>query len=269
MDRNLNISVSANNSNENVKVNTSQISVEANCESAATDIAASIGDTMYEKEKFLYEKAIEGRNFHQQCFNHWMNMYAIFNGALLMSFVYLKSYSSDSKFLHFMILMLGCVVGFFWHFSVRGFYNWILSWIGVVAYHEEAYLGSSAYGKHYVYRLFVAEEKDKTKSIQPFSTQKLTKYFTLVVAISWMILAVWQFLHCVNWFYKLENTISFLKFGAYMLLCVATAMFIIFCAINFCKESDLRSSHCSVNVPPKPRYNADSNDKQCDNNSDS
>lgn len=34
-----------------------------------------------EDKKYLYDKAVEGRAQHLQLFNHWMNMYAIFNGA--------------------------------------------------------------------------------------------------------------------------------------------------------------------------------------------
>lgn len=33
-----------------------------------------------------YEKAIEGRNFHYQNYNAWVNLYAIFTGALFVGF---------------------------------------------------------------------------------------------------------------------------------------------------------------------------------------
>lgn len=33
-------------------------------------------------EKYLFDKAIQARYEHIHFYNHWMNMYAIFNGAL-------------------------------------------------------------------------------------------------------------------------------------------------------------------------------------------
>ena len=87
---------------------------------------------MNDDNKYLYEKAIEGRQFHMECFNHWMNMYAIINGAL---FAGLYAVEKTSHILS--ILVLGCLAGWFWHFSVHGFYRWIISWIRIVkCYHK-------------------------------------------------------------------------------------------------------------------------------------
>ena len=87
--------------------------------------------------KFLYEKAISGREHHQNNFNHWMNMYALFNGALFIGFYTVaKDGGTDTDVIKILILALGFLEALFWHCSARGFYRWILSWIGVVQYYE-------------------------------------------------------------------------------------------------------------------------------------
>lgn len=124
-----------------------------------------------EKQFKIYEKAIEGRQHHQQNFNHWMNMYAIFNGAL---FVGYYTVTDKTSFFSFLLLFLGFAAGWSWHFSVTGFYDWIKSWITVVKKHE------AKLDKFVVYRAY---EGKKT-----ISTQKLTKTFTLLVALAWTLL---------------------------------------------------------------------------------
>ena len=125
---------------------------------------------MDEKEKFLYEQAIKGREHHQNNFNHWMNMYAIFNGALFVGY-----YNIDDKESLFsaIILLLGCAAGWAWAFSAIGFYDWIISWINVVKKHEAKIEGV-------VYRAYYSK--------QTISTQKLTKLFTKLVALAWTVL---------------------------------------------------------------------------------
>lgn len=140
---------------------------------------------MNEEDKFLYEKAIEGRQHHQENFNHWMNMYAIFNGALFVGY-----YSIDDKntLFAFLLLVLGCATGWSWHFSATGFYDWILSWIQVVKKHEEKL--DSAGKKCVVYRAYEGK--------RTISTQKITKLFSLLVAIAWSILLINTFMSIIN-----------------------------------------------------------------------
>ena len=165
---------------------------------------------MNDNNKYLYEKAIEGRQFHMECFNHWMNMYAIINGAL---FAGLYAVEKTSHILS--ILVLGCLAGWFWHFSVRGFYRWIISWIKIVSHYEEKLFSNETSGsEHLVYKIFDEESKDKDKKKEkkstcwekikaffikigfstkyPFSTQKLTRAFTLCIAIVWTVLLAYS-----------------------------------------------------------------------------
>lgn len=152
-----------------------------------------------EMDKFLYSKAIEGYQQHHHNFNHWMNMFALFNGALFAGYCTLKAGNCYiSIILEFMILLLGLFSGWLWFFSVCGFYRWILSWIGVVTYYEQE-LNKAIPSKEdtlktqdqemYLYRMFVHQENEccffRNK---PISTQKLTKLFVLVVAVIWSIL---------------------------------------------------------------------------------
>ena len=89
-------------------------------------------------KKFNYEDcyriAIEERARLQQNYNHWMNMYAIFNGALLVAFTAISK--SCNEFLILLITLLGIITSALWCFSVHGYYDWIISWINVVSFYE-------------------------------------------------------------------------------------------------------------------------------------
>ena len=146
----------------------------------------------YEK---LYEKAIEGRIHHQQNFNHWMNMYAIFNGALFIGlYTILNNTTCNSFDLYRLIITgLGVIAGWFWHFSATSFHEWIKSWITVVCYYESKLKLNTnneedeKENEVFLYRLYGGKWSKRGK---PFSTQELTKIFTFCVAIIWSILLV-------------------------------------------------------------------------------
>ena len=150
---------------------------------------------MNDDNKYLYDKAIEGRQFHMECFNHWMNMYAIINGALFAGLYTVKEISHTLS-----ILVLGCLAGWFWHFSVHGFYRWIISWIKIVSHYEEKlFSNETSKNEHLVYKIFDEDskeedrnEKKNKKKKYPFSTQKLTRAFTLCVAIVWTVLLAYS-----------------------------------------------------------------------------
>ena len=208
--------------------------------------ATSFPETDCEELKFLYEKAIEGRNVHLQSFNHWMNMYAIFNGALFVGFYMLRSSVSRSNFLEFVVPLLGCVAGWFWHFSSRGFYDWVLSWIGVVSFYEQKLTDNR------VYQLFIqTKSDDKNKKWQPFSTQKLTKRFTFFCALLWTGLLIWRFLKILNFDFNSPLHISFsLKQVVYIVLFLLAVVFILSVFefpkcyfLKSCRESVLSKSH--------------------------
>lgn len=77
-----------------------------------------------------YEKAIEGRNFHYQNYNTWVNYYAIFTGALFIG--YYSIIDKGNEFCSFLIVLLGYITSLCWHLTVKGHYHWMLSWIKVV-----------------------------------------------------------------------------------------------------------------------------------------
>ena len=146
-----------------------------------------------------YKTAIEGRSVHLQSYNHWMNMYAIINGAL---FAGLNNFYCHAV-MKTLITLLGFLAGWFWFFSVCGFYKWIISWISVVSYHEQKLaseqdteIDSGKTDKVYIYRLFCPIKfkfcnpfmNFRNLSMRPFSTQKLTRNLAFCIAIIWTIL---------------------------------------------------------------------------------
>ena len=163
-----------------------------------------------ENEKFLYEKAIDGRHHHQENFNHWMSMYSIFNGALFAGY-----YTIDEKtsLVTIALLLLGCFAGWAWYFSAIGFHDWIISWITVVKKHEEKLGGV-------VYRAY---EGKKT-----ISTQKLTKFFSLMVAIVWTVISAktvsWRLKHVFGLSNSSRFCLFILTIGV-ILLCVCLLYF--------------------------------------------
>lgn len=189
-------------------------------------------------KKYLYEKAVEGRNQHIQLFNHWMNMYAIFNGALFVGYYSL----CDKKQLIFemIIIVLGVLSGWCWHFSARGFYRWIISWINVVKKYEKL-----AFNNQFVYRAFIypGAEKGKYKT-RPFSTQKLTIYFSLSIAITWSLLYVYRgILFFINQKRKCSEDYDLFCIVVYLILLFVIICFVIFLGIKLGRETDLRKTH--------------------------
>lgn len=130
-----------------------------------------------------YKVAIEERARHQQNYNHWMNMYAIFNGALLIAF----TADGVCDLFKLLVSLLGVFTSSLWIMSVNGYYEWIISWIKVVSFYEAKLKNEGE--NVYIYRLFA-----KTKKKFPFSTQKCTKAFTISVLIGWCLLSIYEML---------------------------------------------------------------------------
>ncbi|MBP3561137.1 MAG: hypothetical protein J6J67_01390 [Treponema sp.] len=130
-----------------------------------------------------YKVAIEERARHQQNYNHWMNMYAIFNGALLIAF----TADGVCDLFKLLVSLLGVFTSSLWIMSVNGYYEWIISWIKVVSFYEAKLKNEGE--NVYIYRLFA-----KTKKKFPFSTQKCTKAFTISVLVGWCLLSIYEML---------------------------------------------------------------------------
>lgn len=183
---------------------------------------------MHEDDKFLYEKAIEERMHHQQNFNHWMNMYAIFNGALFVGLYSTLCKGEDYVLYRMIIGTLGIIAGWSWFFSVTGYYDWIQSWITIVSYYEsklKLYDGSAVF----LYRLYGGTSK------KPFSTQKLTKSFTFCVAVGWLGVMAW-------------NILSLWNINIFLARCIISVVLVLiilgyFIYVGLRSQNDLKDTH--------------------------
>ena len=151
----------------------------------------------------MYEKAIEGRNNHYSSYTAWMNLYAIFNGALFVGFY---STLNNEPIVTVVISIIGIISSFCWYCSLSGYYSWMVSWIKVVQGYED-YLNQ----KHdenepktlYVYNVYLEnngkskEDKDKNDKMKDkvFSTQKITKIFISTLIGGWFFLALFSLEH--------------------------------------------------------------------------
>lgn len=184
----------------------------------------------------LYKIAIKGRKTHLKTYHFWMNMYAIINGAL---FVGLYNVFDKNNFFSFVIMTLGCLAGWFWYLSVRGFHAWIVSWIKNIQRFEN---------EDGVYKAFCNVEFDANKPIRPLSTPKLTKGFTLGVAVLWSFLTLYQFYKINSGFFNkfcanFSGDKDFIKFIITIILLLLLIIFILANATCGSKESDLRDTN--------------------------
>lgn len=187
----------------------------------------------------LYEKAIEGRIFHYTIYNHWMNMYAIINGALFVGL-----YTAKSEKLKILVLFIGFISGWCWFLSVCGFYRWLISWINLVMNYEKK-LSNNA-----VYQIFTPYKKPF-----PFSTQKITQLFTCCVALSWTISFCYKFFNSSFWnkFLHFLQLISINeKFRNFIFIAVVIIAFFALCVFfsRFLRE-DLTKTHKELDIKQK------------------
>lgn len=185
-----------------------------------------------------YEKAIEGRNFHYQNYNTWVNYYSIFNGALFIGYYSLK----DGDLLKTIIVLLGFVTAICWHLTVKGHYNWMISWINIVHEYENKLSElSDNEENYYVYNVYTRPKKDFYN--KNLSTQKMTSIFTFVVCISWGILltyALTKILEKIQLF-LISNQIQIISSLTFVIV-----LFFIFCRI-FTRESTVSNMKKTIN----------------------
>lgn len=137
---------------------------------------------MMEDEKYLFDKAIQARYEHIHSYNHWMNMYAIFNGALFVCLYTLNGKNTNSILLGLLTLFLGVIAGWCWYFSAKGFYDWLLSYIKNTNKHEKIL---NIKDEDKVFSIFYGKLENKELKENPYSTQKLTQFFTFCIAVAW------------------------------------------------------------------------------------
>lgn len=185
-----------------------------------------------------YEKAIEGRNFHYQNYNTWVNYYSIFNGVLFVGYYSLK----DGDLLKTIIVLLGFVTAICWHLTVKGHYNWMISWINIVHEYENKLSElSDNEENYYVYNVYTRPKKDFYN--KNLSTQKMTSIFTFVVCISWGILltyALTKILEKIQLF-LISNQIQIISSITFVIV-----LFFIFCRI-FTRESTVSNMKKTIN----------------------
>lgn len=146
--------------------------------------------------RFFYEKAIEGRNFHYRSYMTYMNLYAIFTGALfvaLYTILTAKGEGGNLDVLKFAVMALGLITSLCWLGSIKGYYHWLISWLAVVDYYEKQLnSGKCANDANLVYSLHYEASGSKKKFLSgaPFSTQKLTIFFVTMVALGWFFMLV-------------------------------------------------------------------------------
>lgn len=193
-----------------------------------------------------YEKAIEGRNIHMNYFKSWVNLFAIFNGALFAGYCSLiKEYKTENLVLSMTVLVLGAISAWFWYFSMLGFAKWNLSWLYLVKMYEKEELGDKK-----VYRAFIypKSEKDKKFVKRPFSTQTLARFFVICIAIAWSIITIYETVknftiaNCI----LTKIFIVLLPFIALILLIVV--------AVSTGRESDLSESHYLYEASGKDNF---------------
>ena len=197
---------------------------------------------MNEGAKYFYEKAIEGYQSHWEHYNHWMNMYAIFNGALFVGFYTLEKKSDF--ILRMAILLLGCIYSWFWFFSARGFYRWLISWINVVKKQEkilENSLQKETDNKVVdvdtkIYRAFILGKDSNFFEYQPFSTQKLTQWFSASVAVCWTFITIYALSEHFS-------CISFCKTSISNIAAIGVVVVVFLCFRFFCRETPLNKTH--------------------------
>lgn len=186
-----------------------------------------------------YEKAIEGRNFHYQNYNTWVNYYSIFNGALFVGYYSLK----DGDLLKTIIVLLGFVTAICWHLTVKGHYNWMISWINIVHEYENKLSElSDNEENYYVYNVYTRPKKDFYN--ENLSTQKMTSIFTFVVCISWGILltyALTKILEKIQLFLISNQIIQIISSLTFVIV-----LFFIFCMI-FTRESTVSNMKKTIN----------------------
>lgn len=148
----------------------------------------------------FYEKAIEGRNAHYAQYLKYVNLYAIFTGALLVAFYHLVD-KPDYFVFAFIIAVLGLISSILWMCSVKGYYAWIINWITVVKFYEEQLnLGKAVSKARFVYGLFFDAPQNNCSVTAPvrYSTQKLTLLFVFSCIMGWIVSIV---LIACKWLY--------------------------------------------------------------------
>lgn len=195
----------------------------------------------------LYEKAIEGRNFHYSNYNTWVNYYSIFTSALFVCYYNCykcKGFDSGLYSSIFMLLVsfLGMITAICWHSTVKGHYWWMLSWINIVQKYEgELNSCSEDIFDYWVYNAYKASSENFDR--KNISSQKLTSAFTFIVSLAWGIILsyhTYSFFLCLQ--RKLGNINDFcMKVFIFIISALLVIFAFIFLLLLFSRGSDISS----------------------------
>lgn len=89
--------------------------------------------------------------------------------------------------LEFLTLILGVIASWCWHFSAKGFYDWLLSYIKNTNEHEK---NLNIKDEEKVFSIFYGKLKNKELKENPYSTQKLTQFFSFCIAVAWTLIFI-------------------------------------------------------------------------------
>lgn len=193
----------------------------------------------------LYEKAIEGRNFHYSNYNTWVNYYSIFTGALFMCYYNCYKDSNSGLYSNIFILLvslLGMITAICWHSTVKGHYWWMISWINIVQKYEgELNSLSEDIFDYWIYNAY--KPSDENFYQKNISSQKLTSAFTFIVSLAWGIILschIYSFFLCLQ--RKLGNTNDFcMKVFIFIISALLVIVAFLFLMLLFSRESDISS----------------------------
>jgi uncharacterized membrane protein len=193
-------------------------------------------------EEKMYEKAVNGYNFHVKRYGTWTNLYAIFVGAFFIAYYNV----SCNDFLSILIACMGLITSICWLGSFHGYYSWLKSWTRILHYHEEVYLESTKEPNKKDNRVYTLISKGNAKWLG-FSTQRITLKFIWAVVISWMVLLTHGICHL------LVNLMN-----GWCICLWSIAIFIVFAAILFAAVIAVRRSLLS-DVDTMYRLEVDNN----------
>lgn len=192
----------------------------------------------------MYEKAIEGRNFHYSSYNHWVNLYAIFTGAIFVGFY--QTYNSN-RIISVLCAVCGIAGTLCWLISVSGYYDWMKSWIKIVhKYEERLNEPLKKDERRYVFSVYLGKEEEK----KHYSTQKTTRLFIKILLVAWHILfcySLFKSFSCIQLFYFFYPCVFLIK------LLVMTLFLVILICVERCIYrsekflSDIKKMAISIN----------------------
>lgn len=180
-----NASVSVNNGNVN---STASVNVDDAAQPNSNNSTPENSRVEPEMAKFAYEKAISAYQFHVTRYKDWMNLYAIFTGAMFIGLYNILDICPSFKAgcIPYIICLIGLIASVCWWMSQTGYYNWLLSWTEILHQREKDLFQTDTF----VYSQIGDTYKTSAKNgrIPKFiSTQKITSFFIQVIVFGWMV----------------------------------------------------------------------------------